>query len=1040
MRIVIDLQAYQCNGKYSINEGISLVKDLIQTSESNEIWVLLNHFFDASIVKVRQGLANVMPADHVRVFYFPGADKANNCFTQNYRNTAENLRICFLADLKPDIVFAPFLAEALNPFVVCSNSKSDSHYKTVYFLSDHAIPLLRMHEEGSDEMISKLRHGDQIICSSNFLLESVSDLTNISTCYLNISQAKEIWEIFESLHAHMNLYAPVEKEKLAFVSPLPPEKSGVADYSAVLIPILSQFFEITIIVDQQKIENKELEEFCKIKSSDWFFANGDTFDHVLYQFGNSPSHKHMFKMLEQFPGVVVLHDFFLANLLDYLDFSGYAPGSFGTSFYYSHGISGLIKRKETGIASSIWAFPCNKRVIDLATGVIAHSNLPRQFASSWYGSHVSNDWRIIPLIRAKRKAPCAKKLVRESLGFTDRDFIVCAFGVLGFTKCNLNLLDAWLHTRLHKDSRCFLIFVGENDNGDYGKELVKAISQHGSPSRIKITGYVTKETYTNYLSIANCAVQLRTENRGESSASLIDCLQYGVPTIANLHGTTRDFPSDLFFSLEDQFEETQLIEAIQKIWLDKSLAAAMSERGAAYVAAAHSSEKIGVLYYRAIKGFAGARKHLHFKKLIDSLVQQKLLPTEHEEKRKLAISISNNRHIPNTHQLFLDISALVQTDLKTGIQRVVRSIVNALLASTPPGYRIEPVYSLGQGRDYQHARQFMESWIEYPIPGNEDAPINVQPGDIFLGLDLYISGTRENRTVLERYRKKGAQIFFVVYDMLPVLHPEVFPEVTNPEFVGWLKTICHVSEGLICISKAVADELINWILTEEPELETPPKIGFFHLGADIPASNPSFGLTHDSQLILDQIKRYPSALMVGTIEPRKGYAQALSALEILWNEGVEINLVIVGKHGWMVDELIIRLESHVELGNRLHWLPNASDEFLIELYSRSSVLLAASEGEGFGLPLIEAAKYNMPILARDLPVFREILGTNAYYFEGFGSYDLANQLKTWLDLFRIGEAITTRNVSWLTWEKSALQLLEPVLRDQWYWRKNCLIS
>jgi glycosyltransferase involved in cell wall biosynthesis len=1040
MRIVIDLQAYQCNGKYSINEGISLVKNLIKTSESNEIWVLLNHFFDASIVKVRQGLANVVPADHVRVFYFPGADKADNCLTQNYQNTAENLRICFLADLTPDIVFAPFLAEALNPFVVCSGSKSDSHYKTVYFLSDHAIPLLRSHEEGSDKMISTLTHGDQIICSSNSLLESVSGLMNISACHLNISQAKEIWKIFESLHAHMNFYVPVEKEKLAFVSPLPPKKSGVADYSAVLIPVLSQFFEITIIVDQQKIENEELEEFCNIKSSDWFFANGDTFDHVLYQFGNSPPHKHMFKMLEQFPGVVVLHDFFLANLLDYLDFSGYAPGSFGTSFYYSHGISGLMKRKEIGIASSIWAFPCNKRVIDLATGVIVHSNLPRQFASSWYGSHLSNDWRIIPLIRAKRKVPCAKKLVRKSLGFTDRDFIVCAFGVLGFTKCNLNLLDAWLHTRLHKDSRCFLIFVGENDNGDYGNELVKTISQQGSPSRIKITGYVTKETYTNYLSIANCAVQLRTENRGESSASLIDCLQYGVPTIANLHGTTREFPSDLFFSLEDQFEATQLIEAIQKIWIDKSLAAAMSARGEDYVAAAHSSEKIGELYYRAIKDFARARKHLHFKKLIESLVQQKLLPTEHEEKRKLAISISNNRHIPNAHQLFLDISALVQTDLKTGIQRVVRSIVNALLASTPPGYRIEPVYSLGQGRDYQYARQFMESWIEYPIPGNEDAPINIQPGDIFLGLDLYISGTRENRTVLERYRKKGAQIFFVIYDMLPVLRPEVFPEVTNPEFVGWLKTICHVSEGLICISKAVADELINWILTEESELETPPKIGFFHLGADIPASNPSFGLTHDSQLILDQIKRYPSALMVGTIEPRKGYAQALSALEILWNEGVEINLVIVGKHGWMVDELIIRLESHVELGNRLHWLPNASDEFLIELYSRSSVLLAASEGEGFGLPLIEAAKYNMPILARDLPVFREILGANAYYFEGFGSYDLANQLKTWLDLFRIGEAITTRNVSWLTWEKSALQLLEPVLRDQWYWRKNCLIS
>ena len=162
--------------------------------------------------------------------------------------------------------------------------------------------------------------------------------------------------------------------------------------------------------------------------------------------------------------------------------------------------------------------------------------------------------------------------------------------------------------------------------------------------------------------------------------------------------------------------------------------------------------------------------------------------------------------------------------------------------------------------------------------------------------------------------------------------------------------------------------------------------------------------------------------MVGTLEPRKGHAQTLAAFEQLWAEGVEVNLVIVGKHGWMVEDLIERLQYHPELGKRLFWLDGISDEYLEKVYSASSCLIAASYGEGFGLPLIEAAQHNVPIIARDIPVFREVAGGHAFYFDSKKENDLAKIVSDWLELYKKNQHPVSGSMSWITWKESAEKL------------------
>ena len=107
---------------------------------------------------------------------------------------------------------------------------------------------------------------------------------------------------------------------------------------------------------------------------------------------------------------------------------------------------------------------------------------------------------------------------------------------------------------------------------------------------------------------------------------------------------------------------------------------------------------------------------------------------------------------------------------------------------------------------------------------------------------------------------------------------------------------------------------------------------------------------------------------------------------------------------------------------QLHWLSGVSDTYLDRLYEVADVLLAASEGEGFGLPLIEAAQRGVPIIARDLPVFREVAGEHAYYFPHDDAVELAAAIKEWFVLAALGSAPSSAGIKWSSWRDSAATL------------------
>ncbi|MFK3740091.1 glycosyltransferase [Massilia sp. TN1-12] len=977
MRLIIDFHAPQAAPSHDTATLLGLAKALLRAPGDHDVHVALSGRHPADVEVLRVALDGLLPPGRFHVYAQPGAGDAFR------RHAAATLRTGFLAALAPDAILGTWQAGGDAPPSVTGAA---------------IIRAASLQAAGGD--------------------------------------AVTLWSALETLRAAAPgaTPAPATKPSLAMVSPLPPEHSGIADYSAELLLELERHYDIDLVLTPGAAPEASLQRFPQ-RDVDHFMRHGASYDRVLYHFGNSNAHKHMFAMLRRHPGTVVLHDFFLSGVLDNMERDGDVPEAFLQALYASHGYTGLRDHREHGRNATIWQYPCNKDVLDRAAGVIVHSDFSRRLAEQWYGAGSADGWRTIPLLRGQMApdadAGAARAAARARLGIGPDEYIVSSFGMLGATKLNHRLLDAFLASPLAADPRCRLVFVGANDAGPYGIELQRKIASSAAVSRIRITGFVDAAAYQDWLAASDCAVQLRAQTRGETSASVLDCLMHGLPAIVNAHGAAADLPPDTLWMLDDVFDDDALAAALAALHADPARRAALAEAGRAHVARHHAPAAVGALYVEAIESFARASAPALRRRLVADLSASGTpRPPDDAALIETAAMMAANTLPMAPRQLLVDISALVQADYKTGIQRVVRSIVQALIKEPPPGYRIEPVYSEGGNRSYRYARRFTCAMLDVPPLALEDAPIEARADDVFLGLDLATNMTTQNQPQLQAMRARGVRIWFTVYDLLPLLRPDCFPFGAQKYYGDFIDTIALVADGIVTISRAVADELEDWLAQRPSRRLAPLKLAHFHLGADIDASVPSRGLPDNAAQALQALQVAPSLLMVGTLEPRKGQAQALAACELLWAKGVALNLVIVGKNGWLVDALADRLQSHPQRERQLFWFNGVSDEMLLQLYEHSSALLAASEGEGFGLPLIEAAQKGLPIIARGIPVFREVAGDHAFYFDAANPEQLAAAIEDWLALHAAGKAPLSAGMPWLTWQQSAQQLMDAVVRDR----------
>jgi glycosyltransferase involved in cell wall biosynthesis len=961
------------------------------------------------------------------------------------------------------------------------------------------------------------------------------------------ASAKVALEAMERLVADSPVPAPAQagRPRLAFVTPMPPQRSGIADASAELLPHLAAHYDVDLILDQPEVDPLPERTWRAQRSAAWFLDHGHEYDRVLYQFGNSAYHEYEFELLERYPGTVVLHDFFLSGVVAHREMHGAKQPYWSKALYDSHGWHALAQRVHAAKPGDvIYRYPANFEILERSQGVVVHSAYALRLAREWYGRDAGRDWALVPLPRTAAAAG-DRRAARERLGLPADDFIVCSFGLLGPIKLNHRLLHAWQASPLAAAPGCQLFFVGEPQRSAYGKSFEAELALH--ESNVRVTGWVDNEAYQDWLDAADLAVQLRSMSRGETSAAVLDCMNHGLPTIANREGSMADLDPEAVLLLSEEFTDQQLAEAITGLWRDPERRTRMRERGRSIVHTQHEPAACAAAYANAIETFA--RRHRRgTPALLDELAHA--LPAAPDPALLTALSRAIAQNMPGPRsgrqlmvdiggwmqtphadglppllrklieqpapgwriepvycaaggtwryarqhvlrelacpphlladdpidlqpgdlwcaltkdetalaplpqravelglaplalpvegdlglvwaalravaartaqrQLFVDVSELVQRDAGSGIQRVVKNYLLELLLAPPADTQVVPVCATSSERGYRVAERFCLGLAGIGTGQAPGAAIEPRPGDLFFGLDLQPQIVPAQADYLQELRTRGVRLAFMVYDLLPIRLPQCFSPGAAANHEIWLEVVAE-SDLVVCISNAVADDLRQWLAERKPDRRH-PEIHAIHLGGDLAHALPSRGTDEAARGHLQTIRERPTFLMVGTLEPRKGHAAVLSAFERLWARGEEAGLVISGRQGWMVDELAMRLRSHPEAGKRLFWIENGSDELLEELYAACSGLIAASQGEGFGLPLVEAAQHGLPIIARDLPVFREVAGEHAFYFDDDAPEPLADRLAQWLSLYRDQRHPPSSAMPWRTWRQSAQDL------------------
>jgi glycosyltransferase involved in cell wall biosynthesis len=230
-----------------------------------------------------------------------------------------------------------------------------------------------------------------------------------------------------------------------------------------------------------------------------------------------------------------------------------------------------------------------------------------------------------------------------------------------------------------------------------------------------------------------------------------------------------------------------------------------------------------------------------------------------------------------------------------------------------------------------------------------------------------------------RNRQKAV---FMVHDLIPVTHPEYCRPGERERHVGRMRTVLKSGAGIVTNSQATLGELQQF--ARAAGLVLPPV-------AVAPLAPAALPMPVDSTPPLP----YPYFVVVGTIEPRKNHLLLLN----VWRElaaqlgGRVPHLVVIGQRGWECENVVDMLERCEALRGIVHELHACSDSELARYLGHARALLFPSFAEGYGLPLAEALMLGTPVIANDLPAFREIAGDVPDYIDPLDGPEWASAVR-----------------------------------------------
>ena len=319
-----------------------------------------------------------------------------------------------------------------------------------------------------------------------------------------------------------------DRLKLRVWTPLPPQRSGVADHNAMLLPVLAERCDVSVVVDDDLIGDVRAPDLVTLVKRSEVHAHPT--DLSIYHMGNHHGiHRRIHDELIAHPGVVVLHD---PSLLDF--YGGYhaeSAGGLDEEVLLNHGRLLDLPRVRVG---SEWhvdrlAVHLTRRVVDPSLAVVVHS--------PWAGAELARQFPGKAVRHIDLAAPVASERaggpdIRARVGW-DRQHVV--FGLLG---------GLWQHKRPELVVRIFaalhplrpharLLVAGRLEDRDSVGRMLAAVSEAGLDSAVAVLTDVTDDDFTACIAACDTVIDLRWPSAGETSATVMRAYGAGRPAIVS---------------------------------------------------------------------------------------------------------------------------------------------------------------------------------------------------------------------------------------------------------------------------------------------------------------------------------------------------------------------------------------------------------------------------------------------------------------------------------------------------------------------------
>jgi len=284
----------------------------------------------------------------------------------------------------------------------------------------------------------------------------------------------------------------------------------------------------------------------------------------------------------------------------------------------------------------------------------------------------------------------------------------------------------------------------------------------------------------------------------------------------------------------------------------------------------------------------------------------------------------------------------------------------------------------------------------------EDDSSKFEPGDVLIVADAFWAPPYTALSLVGKAKAQGAKIIFLINDIFPVSLPEYVHPVNVSSFNHLFPRVLELADAFLY-----------------PSLDTKLALErhFFSAGIDKPNEKIFYGAEKtELSWIFENSKRVAkSVLMVGTVEPRKNHRLVLKWFLSMADK--DTRLTVIGKIGWLSEALSFALDLASRKNKKFTWIQDASDEQLALELLRHEVGIMASHAEGLGLPILEYSRNGLKLVLSDIPIFREVAGDSAFYFDR-GSVESLDKA--------INSAFASSQVSYLpevTWRDTADEVM-----------------